>query len=81
MAVPYNNIPFDWWSVMHFVGGAMLKRTFGLSKEQALKVVIGYEILENIIFRRLSGRLFGEDEGLVNAVSDIGFGMAGWSVA
>ena len=64
-----NNKIIDWWTTIHFLGGfvigsAIPKRKIGYS------LILGYEVVENILMRSEAGDIFKEDEGIINAISD-----------
>ena len=64
-----NNKIIDWWTTIHFLGGfvigsAIPKRDLGYG------LILGYEVVENLIARKLAGDFFKEDEGPINIISD-----------
>lgn len=64
-----NNKIIDWWTIPHLLGGfvigsAIHKRKIGYS------LILGYEVIENILMRSEAGDIFKEDEGPINIISD-----------
>lgn len=64
-----NNKIIDWWTIPHLLGGFVIgsatpKRKIGYS------LILGYEVVENILMRSEAGDIFNEDEGPINAISD-----------
>lgn len=74
-----NNKIIDWWTIPHLLGGfvigcAIPKREIGYG------LILGYEVIENILMRSDLGSLFKEDEGLINAISDSIFGILAYEL-
>ena len=66
----YNNRVFDKWSLVHLGAGVGLG-LIKVSRPWAYTILIGYEIVENVMMRKEMGDLFDEIEGPANAVSDV----------
>ncbi len=76
----YNNKIIDIYTIKHFligfvIGSAFPKRKVGYS------LIIGYEVIENILMRTQFGHFFGEDEGPVNAISDTIVGIIAYELS
>ena len=74
-----NNKIIDWWTIPHLLGGfvigsAIPKRKIGYG------LILGYEVVENILMRSESGDIFKETEGFVNALSDSIIGILAYEL-
>ena len=74
-----NNKILDKWTLIHLGAGLGL----GLAKiprPYAYSLLVGFEILENLILRKELGELFKDIEGPANVISDIVVGGAGYEL-
>ena len=67
----------DAWTFIHAlvgfnIGSVIKSRPVGYS------LIIGYEIIENLF---IIGPVFQEDEGWINIISDIAFGLGAYELA
>ena len=75
-----NNKIIDFWTIPHFLVGSILG--FNIPKREiGYSLIIGYEIVENLIIRKLAGDFFKEYEGFVNVVSDIIVGIGAYELS
>jgi len=74
-----NNKIIDRWTVQHFLGGFLLGHFFP-KREVGYSLIIGYEIVENILMRSQFADFFKEIEGLTNAVADSVIGIVAYEL-
>ena len=73
----YANKFLDGWTLVH-IGAGVALGLFKVPRRWAYPLIIGYEIVENVIMRESMGDFFKEVEGPRNAVSDVVFGIGGY---
>ncbi len=71
-----QNKIIDAWTFIHAlvgfnIGSVIKSRPVGYS------LIIGYEVIESLF---LVGTIFQEDEGIINIVSDIAFGIGSYEL-
>ena len=74
-----NNKIIDWWTTIHFLSGFVIGCAFPRRKV-GYTLIIGWEIIENILMRSEFGDFFKETEGPINAISDSVVGLLAYEL-
>ena len=74
-----NNKILDWWSLGH-IGSGLYLGMINIPRYSAYGLLIGFEILENVIFREELGDFFGDFEAPTNMISDVILGIGGYEL-
>jgi len=65
-----NNEFIDRWSPIHLFFGLLIG-FFVKNRIFAYSIIVGYEIVENVLIRRWAAGFFQEQETIVNIIGDI----------
>lgn len=67
---PQNNKFFDLWSIAHIAVGTTMG-IIGLKRKYAYPIIIGTEVIENLILRKIVATSFNEQEKFINIIGDL----------
>lgn len=72
-----QNKIIDAWTFIHALIGFNIG-SITKSRSVGYSLIIGYEVIENLF---LIGPIFKEDEGWINIISDVAFGIGAFELA
>ncbi len=75
--IPTNDRFFDVWTIVHFGTGLVLGAG-KVSRAKSYGLIIGFELLENLILTKAAAKFFDEQELMANVWSDVAFGIGGY---
>jgi len=75
-----NSSLFDKWTPLHLLAGYVIGKTFR-NRGLGIVIIVGVEVVENLILRKQFAEFFKEQELAPNIASDIFFSYIGMEIA